>query len=221
MHSLVFVILPSGTEETLVEVEKAVRRLLAGSELNPERTYGSDPLPCPCHGSQARNEAYRRVDECPEGVERLRALDAARQKGDAETEERILAERSERVAKIERAHPRRDDPDPGCATCQGSGTYRISRDPLRHHDDWTLGGRWDRLFKPGDVEDPLLGNLAPARQILEHTPKAVVTPDGDWRERPTLLGETDRAAVTEWDAFLRELLLRYSDHLVAVVDCHA
>lgn len=232
MHSLVFVILPAKTGETFEDVNAELYELLCGSEAHPGRTFGYDQTLCHCHGWEARCEASRRVDESPEGVERLRALTEARTAQDEDTEERILAERRDIVAAFEKVHPLRAQPDPRCRTCNGSGTQRVSRDPLGKGDSFDVGGRWNRLFEDGPVpedvvKDPLYGNVSPAKEIIERSPQAIVTPDGQWRERPFGLGEhsylsePERTSLKEWDDLRREILLRYSNHRVVVVDCHS
>jgi hypothetical protein len=70
--------------------------------------------------------------------------------------------------------------------------------------------------------------VARAREIpADRLSSAIVTPAGDWRSGPILLGDASfrgdavQRASQQWDVVARELLLRYADHTVAAVDCHS
>jgi hypothetical protein len=103
-----------------------------------------------------------------------------------------------------------------CEDCRGTGQSTTTRNPKSKWDWWTEGGRWDD-WADGRVVVPV--SEAAGRQ----TPFAIVTPDGEWRER----GEMGWFAMVSneknqeaWANEVRELIERHTTCSAVVIDCH-
>ena len=106
--------------------------------------------------------------------------------------------------------------------CRPLSTYN----PASRWDWYVIGGRWDgwltgRETSTNSVDD----NAAPVAEVLENGrfPFALLTPDGQWHEKGKMgwfaiaLNEKDDDV---WQAELRQILERYQDHHMVLVDAH-
>jgi hypothetical protein len=220
MHYLTYVLVrrPEDAAETAA-------RLLAGSELDPARSFASFQLPCSCCGSLAMSKGYAAFESSLHGQEVMSALKALRQgavPGWEPQEVQLLSERYLAARKHAAMQGDFEQPDPECDTCLGTGRYSASRDPAQHHDWWAIGGRWAHLFTD---------NVAPFQAAVQaRTPTAVVTASGEWHEEgslrtPAFLSDPEsverlRRECLPWAEELAALVDAYQDHYAVVVDCH-
>jgi hypothetical protein len=232
MHSLVYVIIPSTTTDIFATVEY----LLAGSEQNPTKEYKKFTVPCVCINSIAQRETYQPFDKSEEGQELSAILQDARRKKDRATEEVILVKRFRIIHTLERRHPMYMKPDPECEYCQGTGKDTDDYDPNGEWDYWEIGGRWNHLFiDTTTITDPksqeLIGNIAYVRDVLtKGTPAAIVTPEGEWHTGPIVLldelfeperTEEELQGRVEWKEKAQQMLQKYVNEMIVVVDCHS
>jgi hypothetical protein len=91
--------------------------------------------------------------------------------------------------------------------------------------DWyVIGGRWDGWINDRETSgEQVADNLATTESAVERgkVPHAILTPDGQWRERgqmgwwAVLITENE-----DWDAQAKEILSRYPGHHVLILDAH-
>ncbi len=231
MHSLVFVIVPSTTQDIKAEVG----RLLAGSDDDPEKQFQQYETPCACIGSRALFESYDTFESTPQGADLRVRLEQARAHHDRTTAEELLLQRFMAARAIEREHPAYRQPDPECDLCHGTGIYLNNRDPKSQWDYWEIGGRWLGLFKPlpspVNDDEELHTNIARVRDIPDDfLPAAIVTPEGDWHAGPIVMedelfeahrDEEELDPRRDWAQEARALLSQYPDDTAIVVDCHS
>ena len=229
MHLLTFVFVPVGASD----VSKHLDAVLNGRD-RVHCTFPNFTVRCSCIGSVASHAGFNAFDESERG-QRVGALLAdARRTGDSDTERLLLRERRIAARTIESAHPERGKVDPTCDICNGSGAFEQSRDPATHVDWWSVGGRWELLFRSNDdvtVPSPptIEANTLPAplvpRTIM---PAAVVTPEGHWFELPVRYSFIEpseatleeAAIINEWRLQVRDFFDRHHDCNVILVDCH-
>ena len=98
--------------------------------------------------------------------------------------------------------------------------------PQSRWDWYIVGGRWDGWLLDREAEDEAIAdNSAPVPQVIdqEKWTYALITPDGRWHERGKLSywahasHEKDEAV---WHDELRQLLERYLDHHLILIDAH-
>lgn len=200
-----------------------------------ERRFPTFRVECSCIGSVARAAGYDAFDSSPRGVVVLALLKDARNAKDADAERELLRERSAFARAVEMVHPDNGLVDPACDICGGSGALEQSRDPSKHVDWWSVGGRWDGLFLSGGntgestIDSPLEANTVPAAAVpAEVVPAAIVSPEGHWYEPPLQYSFLDPAdatpdqlsVITNWRAAVHELLVTHYDCRVVLLDCH-
>ena len=98
---------------------------------------------------------------------------------------------------------------------------------------WNPDGKWDWYEIGGRWRGRLRGNVASAQALLgrpnlqELLPFAVVTPDGRWHERETLIAggwmkwRVERKTDSAWLKEVRTALRRYPNHRIVCVDAHS
>lgn len=98
---------------------------------------------------------------------------------------------------------------------------------------WNPDGRFDWYEVGGRWNGRIRGNVTRARNLLarpnlrELLPFAIVTPDGLWQERETLIVEdwmkfrVERKTDAVWLKQVRAALRRFPDHRVVCVDMHS
>jgi hypothetical protein len=151
-------------------------------------------------------------------------------------------ERFEWEDKATKTHPRRNDPEPDCESCNGTGKHMTTYNPKSKWDWWVVGGRWDGYvqdreaerrddtgFNFGDEHHQIVNNEMPADKLafqIEKTkdfgpPYAIVTPDGEWHSRGEMGGfgmssdEDD-----DWPARAVALLNQHHDCVAIGCDLH-
>lgn len=230
MHTLVFVFVPDSEPD----IREAIELLMEGSGADPNKDYPNYDETCYCVGNAAFHESVRDVNASPSETARTERLQAARAAKDAALERTILRERVLAIRALEMLHPGYEQPDPKCHRCKGTGSHEESRDPAKHHDWWTLGGRWAGYFSTTNgidpENDPHWGNVAHIRDVpLDTLPAAMVSADGLWYEgsdfatdllEPHEMRPHEQVAVRRWKQEVAELYARHPDHVVVVVDVH-
>ena len=223
MHWLTWVLIDPGTKD-LVE---RVGHLLEGGRRQPDREYGVWLRPCFCVGVRALEYGINQYAGTPDGFLWTAKLEQAYQAREVMVYEGLLAERLAIADTFARTRDDYGRPDPDCDSCSGRGLFRDSRDPGQHWDDWTIGGRWDGSLKAyADTPDDEIGrNIARRSNVpTEMLPDAIVTPDGEWHEKPWCLEispiESHRAQWEQWRVEATELLRRHTQASVVVVDIH-
>jgi hypothetical protein len=103
-------------------------------------------------------------------------------------------------------------------------------EPLSTHnrnskwDWWVIGGGWDGWINGLETgEQRVCDNVATTQLAIarKKIPHAIITPGGTWHERGqvgwwgALLTETD-----DWDQQARDILSRYPDQRVVILDAH-
>lgn len=117
-----------------------------------------------------------------------------------------------------KAHALYMKPDPDCDECFGTGTYRSTYNPESKWDWYEIGGRWDGWLN--GINYKLLKDVC--LDDLPHMPFAIVTSDGEWREK----GEMGWFACVsnenaDWQDIAKQTLLNEDQDCIAVVvDCH-
>jgi hypothetical protein len=108
--------------------------------------------------------------------------------------------------------PDRDEADPTCQACRGTGFFATTTNPQ---------GRWDAYSRIGPMTsvEGILADLTRYEGIF-----ALLTPDGLWRDRGPDRYTPLRLVGKSWQVWMTELVaaLRPLGRLPAVlVDCHA
>jgi hypothetical protein len=229
MHVLTFAIV----SPNIADIAKHLEDALSGEDggLRSFPTFSAD---CSCIGSVAHSAGFEAFDSSERGQVVRALLADARTIGDASTERELLRERRAFARTVDVAHPDHGKVDPACDTCDGRGTFEQSRDPSQHVDWWSVGGRWNRLFRKEEKvaavsESPLEANTLPAGAVPPGVvPAAVITPDGLWFELPIRYSFVDPgdatpdelAVIDRWRDEVHELLETHRDCFVVLVDCH-
>jgi hypothetical protein len=223
LHWLTWVLINRGTNNPV----ESVGHLLEGRRRQRDREYGVWLRPCFCVGARALESGFKQFAETPDGVLWQAKLDQAYRASEMELHDILLAKRLAIADNIACARDDYGKPDPRCDNCGGHGLFNDSRDPRQHWDDWTIGGRWDGSFKAfADAPDDEIGRniIRRSKVPVEMLPDAMVTPDGEWHEKPWCLEispiKSDRAQWEQWRKEAAELLLRYAPVFVIVVDIH-
>jgi hypothetical protein len=91
-------------------------------------------------------------------------------------------------------------------------------------DWWVIGGRWDGWINGMTTSHTAVSdNLASTAQVIERgiIPHAIITPDGHWHARGQMgwwaIQLTDNEG---WVDHVREILARYPDDHLVIVDAH-
>jgi len=148
----------------------------------------------------------------PEGMEvGSDAFWAHRDELDKIWEKEFGGPRSQRIEELISQNPLKDQPDPDCSECHGTGTYRSTYNPNSKWDWWVMGGRW--------------GDISPrqrlANEFLDNIPFAIVTPEGQWLEKGSMgwfgfaHGEKD-----DWKDTAISILNEYANCMAVVCDLH-
>ena len=223
-------------------VEEVVARMLAPFDDNVE--VPEHEQRCWCVDLQARIEALQSA-EAQYPIDSIRE-EFAKLPDTEQTDIRWRDLSAARVAAIQTAldqHPLKDQPNPDCETCRGSGKHQSTANVQGKLDFWRVGGRWDGwLFGPerqaessdqksghnfGPEHQSLGNNSRPVREIpLDdpyYLPFAVLTPDGQWHEMGQMGSfamVSDEKPPQEWHQIVRDLYGKYPDHVAVTVDCH-
>lgn len=239
-HFVAVVIVPPTVP--LEQVEEVVAKMLAPFDENAR--VSPHEQRCWCVGLQARVEAAN-IAESQYPIEPIRQSFSAL--ADVEqTDIRWRELTAARVTAIQTAldqHPLKDQPNPDCETCRGSGKHQSTANTRGKFDFWCCGGRWDGwIFGPEREDqscDKKVGlNFGPEHQSLENNarpvheipvddpfylPFAVLTPDGQWHEMgqmgPFAMVSEEKPS-QEWHQIVRELYAQYAEHVAVAVDCH-
>ena len=119
-------------------------------------------------------------------------------------------------------------PDPECEDCHGTGIVKSRYNPLSKWDWYTIGGRWEQN---GDLGENTLSVTSHLKEIEDPDKAffAYVEPDPDmdpeerWHEKAEMhmFGCTSKNKYKkEWQSEVKELLGKYKDHVIVIVDCH-
>lgn len=227
-HSTVLVILPKDTPLTTEALHDAVETALAPFDEN--MAVPPYEKPCSCVGLEAQvaareqaaaaavavtgktMEDYRAAFSTDDRIARMQAgervdLDAAWAAHIAD----YAAAYDARYAEVLAADPRRDAPDPACASCGGTGVRTTTYNPQSKWDWYSIGGRWNGDFLCGNAEDEgarertgkaaieaIIARSEDEAQVFvatwggnggrcrdcQHGPQfAVLTPDGEWHQK--------------------------------------
>jgi hypothetical protein len=122
--------------------------------------------------------------------------------------------------------------DPKCYDCKGTGTSFSTYNPDSKWDWWKIGGRWDGWpnedTRSKDWPAPRYNEHDNVHRIedllnmdLPYVPFAIVTPDGAWHEKGKMgwFGMVSDEKDT-WTEECMNILRKYADHLIVIVDCH-
>jgi len=221
--------------DSVPNVRDEVERLIAGSELAPNKEYPTYQKRCFCVGELAYGDSLRAIDDSPRGIAWHNQINAAREAGDEVLENSILRERMLAIQELQCLHPGYEKADPECG-CGGVGFHVYSRDPSRHHDWWDIGGRWNGVFSTtediidGDG-DNYPGNVARVRDIPTDTlPAAIITADGLWYEKLMYLSNFldveewlpyEKEEYQRWGRQVADFYVQHQDHFVVAVDVHS
>ncbi len=239
-HILVLAILPK--EATMEQAEDATALLLQpfdeGTSVEPYETG------CWCIGVAARTEVEERINTLHD-INALRARYESLPKGE-QTDARwaeLVAPRKVLREKLLREHPLADKPNPGCQSCNGTGTRVTRYNPQSKWDWWVIGGRWDGWiygperemacgdgmggFNFGDEHRQVKNNCRPVSEITaddpHYVPFAILTPESEWIEQGKMgwwAIVSDAMEDVKWHETVKAVLARYQGHLAVAVDCH-
>lgn len=99
-----------------------------------------------------------------------------------------------------------------CPVCHGEKEYATTYNPKSKWDWWIVGGRWS---------DVIPGNACVIKEFDAHPFFALVTPDGEWHEKGKMLWFAVVADEDDdWERKHDEILAKYPDHWVVLVDAH-
>jgi hypothetical protein len=128
----------------------------------------------------------------------------------------------------EKEHPMYQKPNPECKKCHGIGEIIATDNPNARWEWYVIGGRWNGWLTKVENDSPDIQNnvvdvfIAKEKAIQgQCIPLAVLTPDGHWYDRydyddPEEIEEQN----TKWSQKYLEILDRYPNTKVVVVDCY-
>ena len=136
----------------------------------------------------------------------------------------------------------RDEFDPDCEQCAGTGVYRTTWNPMSNFDSYYI---WDGEHvlrnaskNPSDWEDePAIDDNIPDDYDEEEAmaalsdlnierlelPDVIVTPSGEWHEMPGYWYFDDRESAEwqEWRETVKKILTQWPDAILVVLLCHS
>lgn len=130
----------------------------------------------------------------------------------------------------EKEHPMYQKPNPECKECDGTGHMLTTDNPNGRWDWYVIGGRWsgwliqDQTISHFPYFDDVENNVVAVSIAKEKAvkgkciPLAVLTPDGHWYDRDDLEDTEEQEEI--WRQKYLEILDRYPNTKVVVVDCH-
>lgn len=142
----------------------------------------------------------------------------------------------------EEHHPRYNQPEADCDTCNGTGTYRSTYNPQSKWDWYRIGGRFDGLitqnpqssehgFNFAAKHETLENNSVPVQELLDsHAATgevfrsySIVTPEGEWIQRGNMgwwgMSSGDLPE-NVWEEQLLTIYRKYADMDIVLLDCH-
>lgn len=211
-HFTCLVILPKGVApKDEQEANSIIDPLLAPFDENTEvEPYAK---PCWCVGSIARRDARNTAD----AESSRKSFDSLIPYGEIDDrwEEHVAAYMEVGKEAIS-AHPMKDQPNPECSECKGTGTYQSTYNPKSKWDWYQIGGRWDGTL----TEDEQ--NIFPMTSLKRGwSVYAIVTPDGQWNARGDMIWfGTSANESKDWDAMKCEIASAFPEHYGILVDMH-
>lgn len=148
----------------------------------------------------------------------------------------------ETMRDYEENHPRYNQPDTDCSSCNGKGAYRSEYNPDSKWDWYRIGGRFDGLVTDNPQESDngfnfhpkhqtLVNNSVPVEYILAQHAEgeelfsayALVTPDGKWIERGQMgwfgMSSGDKPE-NVWEAERLNIYRKFRSYDLVILDCH-
>ena len=137
--------------------------------------------------------------------------------------------------KVFAEHPQKNDADPTCDECKGTGFYKSTYNPDSKWDWYMIGGRWDGApkklpalacadgFNFSDECESEERNSCPIEELVDKYPYAWLLPDGAWAERGKMGWwglATDEVNAEIWERSCDTIIAKYPGHLVVALDCH-
>jgi hypothetical protein len=239
-HFVAVVLVPPSVPWSLTE-EVVARMLVPFDETTQVPPYQQS---CWCIGLKAQMESMGKVTSVHPFEPLLKTFRALPEEEQTEKRWKTICAPVQEAYEAELAqHPDKEQPNPHCDTCHGSGLYPSTANPQGKWDWCRIGGRWDGwIFGREHAEkcsDQQGGyNFAEAHQQLKNNartvrdipvddpfylPFAVLTPEGQWHEMGQM-GYFGHAANEKpqavWHQIVCELYAKYPDHVAVTVDCH-
>lgn len=226
---------------------------------------------CYCIGSQAREDSHeaglmavdaKKFDDIRDrfhslgNIKKLHVkIHDARQKGDYETVDYLDGEVNRAWKEYLKPfnaveadalahHKNKNDPDPKCEECEGTGTHKSTYNPNSKWDWYVIGGRWDgeiqnsphrsdNGFNFGEEHHKLVNNSRSVHDILADEKLVIpfaflvggstLLTDGEWIERGGMGWwgmVSDETEKEDWTVIVRKIYEKCSDRIAVGVDCH-
>lgn len=132
-------------------------------------------------------------------------------------------------------------PEQECSDCHGTGVYKTTYNPKSRWDWYAIGGRWDEVIPQNIVPIEKFLKLwgdgwtkiytrdgkpltEKNRREISSPPPVIITPKEGWVEQKrygwfgVVIEET--MDDEQWSKRFNDIVKKYPQHLVALVDCH-
>lgn len=195
------------------DIEKQVNELLA--PFNENTSVEPYEKPCWCKGREAINRADKQLDADMGSWEDARIkfhLRPTTEQTEYRWQEDVYKPRMAHQGSILASYPDKNNPNPDCSVCHGTGIETTTYNPRSKWDWYQIGGRWQGT----------LNNNQSLVKYLIKPPYAYVTHEG-WFERGQMGWwgiSTNEVSEQEWLRQFECIKKAYADHLAIVVDCH-
>lgn len=128
-----------------------------------------------------------------------------------------------RMAAMLEAEPDKNDPDPDCNDCGGTGHETTTYNPQSKWDEYEHDSEWVSLFRSVQGVSAAEFLEFAAKQPGPYLTLAILTPEGKWLQKGEVLNNgfiKDALSDEEWQAIFTETLQKFSDSRVLIYDCH-